>query len=377
MDENIEVELEKKLFISHESQSNCGNGNLEHTSEKMTEDLNDSPIREPDTNVIDVDQHHLAAPQKDKDAENYFSTSHGKRKLDDQETDADNYLTTTNGGKRKADDSKFLSTKINGVIDLTADGENTNSAECVPSKRNLRRLSNCKESVLQNAIALKEKSYGIRDISCYKKRKSSKGLTRQVRIQSPKTDTSAEKNPVNSNNEPTLSACLDERVDPGNVFSVSEPSEISTNVDDSKCQPEMKVNNSYSCENYSINSADLSYINEIRPIRKKKRYFKGLSYSFGRRKYSKRRKAEQLSSGHLAGVNSGQDTKLQNNINGSKAANGFASRFLFNFFLSNHTVCQSEMCKNVDAELALRHLSYYQLIDTHKQILRGYRGGGG
>lgn len=323
MDEKIEVELEKKLLIGHESQSNCGNGNLECASEEKVED----PGLVPDTVVNHVDHHHLTLRQKEKDAGNYLSPGdNGKRKLDEEETNAANYLSSSNA-KRKPDDCKFLSTKTNGVVDAMAVRENANSVDGIPSKRNLRRLSNCKESVLQNAIALKEKSFGIRDISCYKKSKPSKSLTRQVRIQSPKTaDVSSEKkNPSveSSNNESSLSACVSNFVDTSSVSNMSESCEISKSS--VKYQPEMNAI-SYSCENYSMSSGDLSYGNGFRPIRKKKRYFKGLSYSFGRKKNSKRRRAGPF---HLS--HGKKPTNLQSTTNISMETNGFTSTFLLIF----------------------------------------------
>lgn len=292
MDENVEAEKKKTMLIGQEPRDNFINGNPEDAPNEMIEKLSELPAMKPVSNPANPNSN-VDHSDENKLKTNFSSPSNGKRKLDD---------------------CKLIVSQTNGVTADIKAGESVTRTESVPNKRNLRRISNSKESVLQNAIALKEKSFSIRDISSYGKSKSprcNQKPPQQVRTQSPKTVVCEKKSPdsESSNLKTDPASCLGASGDVSNKS--SEPTEVTKNIDDSSSQNDSKTDSSH--KNPLMGAPDRPFGGKFQPVRRKKRHFKGLNYAFSRRKNSRKRRLEQLRLRRLVCDNF-ENSNLQNSI---------------------------------------------------------------
>lgn len=230
------------------------------------------------------------------------------------ETDPDAYFSTSSF-KLKADENKRDSYKFkSNILDNNIATVGCSNVESIPNKRILRRMSNSKESVLQNAIALKEKSFGIPETTSYKKNKSPKSYTdklqrSQLKIKSPKT------------NLITSTQVTDRNLTNVNIDDVSEipyiktdNAEVNLRNDAHICYSEVEVNCNNSLDNYSVASNELSCNKNHKSAKRRKKYFKGLSYSFNNKKCSKKKKSLSDRRRVKYSDSSEQDTDSQNTV---------------------------------------------------------------
>lgn len=245
----------------------------------------------------------------------YFSTSSIQQKID--------------GNQEKKDVHKV---KDNLIETATVELSN---------KRNLRRMSNSKESVLQNAIALKEKSFGLPETS-YKKKspKCADKTPKSLKMKSPKSLITSY-----FQERPKISELPDGKEI--TITPVLEDADISVNSVASEPTiklenfSEMEMNSSFSnClqtdDSFQSNKS-ASYDKNLKP-KKRKRYFKGLSYSFNNKKHAKKKRTQSDRRGNKYEISesSEQDTDSQNTIinSGEMCENGecLAWEIFCNFF---------------------------------------------
>lgn len=244
------------------------------------------------------------------------------------ETDPEAYFSTSSFQVEPGDDKKSLSgvenTCHNALIMDTA------LIESNRNKRNLRRMSNSKESVLQNAIALKEKSFGIPESITHKKNKSPKSNpdkgAKSVRQKSPKINSSLinEKKMVQNSYGSDNFKDIDSfnSVDTHTSDYLLVESELDKKEEDPDSRSEIGLNGNDVDENSMMAQNDNVYGKYNRPSKKRKRYFKGLSYSFSNKKHTKRKRLSEHSRSKFRNYDSSeQDTDSQNTIITSEEMN--------------------------------------------------------
>lgn len=245
------------------------------------------------------------------------------------ETDPEAYFSTSSFKVKPGDDKKdSLGIKNTQDSVLMMD---TTITESVLTKRNLRRMSNSKESVLQNAIALKEKSFSIPESISVKKNKSPKGnldkVLRQARLKSPKTNLVfiQDRKPVQNscNTESFKDVNVMDSVGTDRTHCKLADSESDKKDEDFKARSEIELNGNSVYENSIAMGNENAYSKFNRPTKRRRRYYKGLSYSFSNKRYPKKKRllSERGRSKYSNYDSSEQDTDSQNTIITSEEMN--------------------------------------------------------
>lgn len=268
------------------------------TSEKSnvrtshSEDLNNSNNADPKPRII------LTLRTSETDPEAYFSTSRIQGKNESRRRDT-------------------LPRIRNSTYETAALSPGDVTIPENACKRTLRRMSNSKESVLQNAIALKEKSFGIPESNFQKKSKSPKGNAEKTLV----------KLPVRMKSPKPNSTLCSERRNFQSTSGVESCKEILIEEDDvdvSYCKSDDSVMNSSSVmvnsngvyDGNSVSKENNMFNRYVKPMRKRKRYFKGLSYSFNpKRREVKKKKFDRNRGAKYHNYDSSeQDTDSQNTV---------------------------------------------------------------
>ncbi len=209
------------------------------------------------------------------------------------EADPDAYFSTCNLKPKEHIEADVYGAKDDSVNGNSSTADLSNDSN-LPSKRNLRRVSNVKESVLQSAIALKEKSFGIPLTSVYKRSKSPKGIlenSHKLLKVKPRNHIVYRRGKLEDSCSPVAdNSCA---VDTNSAKADDDKSEdvkLSGETENCKCHSEVMDNFNNSAGSGPSRPGNLSYVNCYRPAKKRRRYFKGLSYSFGNKRYARRRK---------------------------------------------------------------------------------------
>ena len=194
-------------------------------------------------------------------------------------------------------------------------------------KRTLRRMSNSKESVLQNAIALKEKSFGIPDSTFCKKSKSPKGTSEKTtmkqsnvtRMKSPKMLNVASV-PEKRSTQSSSSVEYDgkDQTIPIVESDASDVSHCKSEDSGVLSSTSVIVNTNGLCGTHRVSKENNMFNFYAKPMRKRKRYYKGLSYSFNPKRHQVKRKKlserSRLNNKYQNYDSSEQDTDSQNTV---------------------------------------------------------------
>lgn len=340
-EDNVDTQENDVNFLYNKSEETNGlKSYVPYTTEDLEELLEDeTPVSENTTDVAPIETQ-VIENTDEAEATHKGNDSNKPRiilTLRTSETDPDAYFSTSSI-QPKVDDNheKKEAHKVRDSLPESANVE-------LSSKRNLRRVSNSKESVLQNAIALKEKSFGLPETS-YKKR-SPKGLDksqRSLRMKSPKSQLLSyfhEKSKIHElpdSKEITITPILED-VDLNVNPVVHEPTLMKIEaLSEFEINSNGSLNNSVQTDD-SFQSSKSMYDKNLKPKRKK-RYFKGLSYSFNNKRHAAKKKRLQSERGrgnkYEISESSEQDTDSQHTIINSGEMNDMNGSYSFVFYLS-------------------------------------------
>lgn len=303
-----------------------------YTTQDLEELLEDET---PTTELIETDTDTLVTEYHQNDADTASAEAAGEKPriiltLRTSENDPEAYFSTSSIQlKANSNDSSRGRTVQDATFTDTANMDAAN-------KRTLRRMSSSKESVLQNAIALKEKSFGLPEATSYKKKspKNADKVQRQshpIKVKSPKsliTNFFSEKTKLPETIAAAASSDSLLAVEDCEQITVVHPTTTEhyvMSVDNGSYSEAEMNGNVY---NNGVSSSDHHYSGRTNLMamfdrnmkpKRRKRYFKGLSYSFNNNK-NKYKKKKLLPGGGSRGgkfeisESSEQDTDSQNTI---------------------------------------------------------------
>ncbi|XP_065200646.1 histone-lysine N-methyltransferase EHMT1 isoform X2 [Planococcus citri] len=360
-EDNANTQENDVNFLYNKSEETNGVESYEPYSTQDLEELleDETPVNENTPDVAPIEKDILSENVEDETELTHENNDTNKPRiiltLRTSDTDPDAYFSTSSIQPKVTEESPEKK-EVHKVRESLPDSVNVE----LSSKRTLRRMSNCKESVLQNAIALKEKSFGLPDTS-YKKR-SPKGLDksqRSLRMKSPKSLMSYfhDKSKVHElpdNKEITITPIIEDDVDLNVNPAVNEPtlmkiealSEIEINSNGS-------FNNSIQTDD-SLQSSKSAYDKNLKPKRRK-RYFKGLSYSFNNKRHPKKRRLQSergRGNKYEPSESSEQDTDSQHTIINSSEINEMND--------------ESELSKDSSQEQSVLFKSATGILQNHK-----------
>lgn len=138
-----------------------------------------------------------------------------------------------------------------------------------------------------------------------------------------------------------------------------DTAELGAKTEEHNCYSEVELNGNNSFDNCSITSNEISYNSSFKPMKRRKRYFKGLSYSFNNKRHPKKRRmfGERGRANYSMYDSSEQDTDSQSTVitsgelhESSGTFKSFNTPFrlldLREFFIRSHTYSHTRRIKS-------------------------------